>query len=68
MLNTRFENGRLKPCQTLSEAFGLTPETHIMSFVGAGGKSSLMLALAKEEATEKSVIITTTTRIVPVEN
>ncbi|HHU13102.1 MAG TPA: putative selenium-dependent hydroxylase accessory protein YqeC, partial [Clostridiaceae bacterium] len=39
-----------------------------MSFVGAGGKSSLMLALAKEEASEKSVIITTTTRIVPVEN
>ncbi|MFH1662982.1 MAG: selenium cofactor biosynthesis protein YqeC [Chloroflexota bacterium] len=45
---------------TLKEAFSIQPG-EIISLVGAGGKTTLMSALAKELASENSVVISTTT-------
>ncbi len=50
---------------TLREAFGIQPG-EIISLVGAGGKTTLMFALARELMThEELVITTTTTKIFP---
>jgi len=46
----------------LSEFFGVK-KGDVVSFVGGGGKTSLMLALAKELAPGRKVVVTTTTRM-----
>ncbi|MGW8318104.1 MAG: selenium cofactor biosynthesis protein YqeC [Candidatus Promineifilaceae bacterium] len=46
---------------TLPEAFGLARPGQLVAFVGAGGKTSLMFALA--QALSGRVVVTTTTRI-----
>lgn len=45
---------------TLKEAFGIGPK-EVISLVGAGGKTTLMFALARELNKGKGVVITTTT-------
>lgn len=61
----RFQHGERHPYASLWEALGLQEEFHkVISYVGAGGKTSLMIAMAKEAA-EKGyrVIVTTSTKI-----
>jgi probable selenium-dependent hydroxylase accessory protein YqeC len=48
------------PTNSLSEAFEIRPK-EVISLVGAGGKTTLMFALARELVTHKKVVITTTT-------
>lgn len=65
MIAEVYEKGTLVPRKTLWEALK-TEEKHriIISFVGAGGKTSLMYQLAKElAAMGKQVIVTTSTHI-----
>jgi probable selenium-dependent hydroxylase accessory protein YqeC len=51
---------------TLLDAFAIGRDTRVVSLVGAGGKTSLMFALAQEILNlELTVITTTTTRILP---
>jgi probable selenium-dependent hydroxylase accessory protein YqeC len=45
---------------TLKEAFSIRPK-EVISLVGAGGKTTLMFALARELMNPKGVVITTTT-------
>ena len=45
---------------TLKEAFSISPK-EVISLVGAGGKTTLMFALARELTNPKGVVITTTT-------
>lgn len=47
--------------KTLQDALGLHGRNHLISFVGGGGKTSLMFALAR--ALPGRVVLTTTTRI-----
>jgi len=50
---------------TLKEAFGIGAK-EVISLVGAGGKTTLMFALARELKEDRGVVITTTTtKIVP---
>ena len=49
-----------KTINSLREALGIHPK-EIISLVGAGGKTTLMLALARELANNKGLVITTTT-------
>jgi probable selenium-dependent hydroxylase accessory protein YqeC len=54
-----------KSMDNLTEAFGIRPK-EVISLVGAGGKTTLMFALARELLTHKGVVITTTTtKILP---
>ena len=46
--------------ETLREAFDIQP-AEVISLVGAGGKTTLMFALARELMARKGVVITTTT-------
>jgi len=41
----------------------MSPAKYVISIVGAGGKTSLMFALAEEFKKEKKVLVTTTTKI-----
>jgi probable selenium-dependent hydroxylase accessory protein YqeC len=55
----------IKTVTTLKEAFEIRPK-EIVSLVGAGGKTSLMFALARELTEKgKAVITSTTTKIFP---
>lgn len=61
----RFLKGEKQEYPSLFEAFYLQEKVHqVLSFVGAGGKTSLMFAMA-EEAAKKGfrVIVTTSTKI-----
>lgn len=50
----------------LLECFHIGPETRVISLVGAGGKTSLMYALAREIVSlGRTVVTTTTTKICP---
>ena len=49
-----------KKVKSLRDALEIHPK-EIISLVGAGGKTALMFALARELATHKKVVITTTT-------
>jgi len=52
------------PSRLLVPAFGISDQVRVVSLVGAGGKSSLMYALAHElVARGKTVVSTTTTKI-----
>lgn len=51
----------MKSKLTLSDAFALETQAELIAFVGAGGKSSLMIALAHELTGR--LIVTTTTRM-----
>lgn len=64
------ENGNLKEKEYIYDALKIiTNEKQIISFVGAGGKTSLIYALAKEFASlGKKVIVTTTTNMFMPEN
>lgn len=59
------DNGKLQEKRYLYDAFKISVnEKHMISFVGAGGKTSLIYALAKEFGIlGKKVIITTTTHM-----
>lgn len=46
----------------LKKAFNI-PEKSLISIIGAGGKTSLMFALAKELSKDSKVLVTTTTKI-----
>ena len=46
----------------LCEALGL-PESGVLSLVGGGGKSSLLLRLTKEWSVDRRVVAVTTTHI-----
>lgn len=48
--------------ESLSETLGLGPR-EMVSFVGAGGKSTLLLSLGRELAQDYRVVLTTTTRM-----
>lgn len=62
------DDGWSETC-SLAEAFGLTPRIKVISFIGSGGKSSLIRLLAREQvAAGKAVAITTTTHIRPIDN
>jgi probable selenium-dependent hydroxylase accessory protein YqeC len=55
----------IKTVTTLKEALGIRPK-EVVSLVGAGGKTALMFALARELTQEgKAVITSTTTKIFP---
>ncbi len=45
---------------SLKQAFNISPK-EVISLVGAGGKTTLMFALARELASDKGCVITTTT-------
>ena len=62
----RSEDGMpIKTVTTLKKALGIRPK-EVVSLVGAGGKTSLMFALARELTQKGKVVITsTTTRIFP---
>lgn len=64
------ENGNLKEKECIYDALKIiTDEKQIISFVGAGGKTSLIYALAKEfDKLGKKVIVTTTTHMFMPEN
>lgn len=64
------ENGNLKEKEYIYDAIKIsTNEKQIISFVGAGGKTSLIYALAKEfDELGKRVIVTTTTNMFMPEN
>lgn len=69
MTHYRLKDGDWHEARSLAEAFGLTPEMKVISFIGAGGKSSLIRLLAREQAAAgKAVAITTTTHIKPIDN
>jgi len=58
------KNGRTQKVESLRAALKIEDEDKIIAFVGAGGKSTLIEALAKELCVNgKKVIITTTTHI-----
>lgn len=66
MLNAVFQNGVFVPTADVTAAIGLTPCDRVVSLIGSGGKTSLMLALAEEAvAAGKTVVITTTTHVLP---
>lgn len=64
------ENGSLKEKEYICDTLKIiTDEKQIISFVGAGGKTSLIYALAKEfDKLGKKVIVTTTTHMFMPEN
>jgi probable selenium-dependent hydroxylase accessory protein YqeC len=50
----------------LLESFGIVAETRIIALVGAGGKTALLYALARElQRKGRTVVTTTTTKIFP---
>ncbi|WP_160688130.1 selenium cofactor biosynthesis protein YqeC [Clostridium sp. C2-6-12] len=65
-----FCNGEVKERQLIIDALKIdTNKKHIISFVGGGGKTSLIYELGKELSREgKKVIVTTTTRMFMPEN
>lgn len=61
----KYENGKLNSCNSLIDALGLQKITYpVVSFIGAGGKTTTIKRLAKEYM-EKDipVIVTTTTHL-----
>jgi len=63
---TGSREGALPPITLLSSLLGLDEETRVVCFVGAGGKTSLMYALARELVNlGGTVVSTTTTKIYP---
>ena len=65
MMITRFQNRERQEFSSLWEALNLQEEVHkVISFTGAGGKTSLMFHLAEEAASKNfRVIVTTSTKI-----
>lgn len=66
MLNAVVAHGVLTPCDSLAAALGIERDVKVISFVGAGGKSSLIRVLADEAVSAgKTVVVSTTTHIMP---
>jgi probable selenium-dependent hydroxylase accessory protein YqeC len=62
---SREDGMRIQAVTTLKEALGIRPK-EVVSLVGAGGKTTLMFALARELTQKgKTVITSTTTKIFP---
>lgn len=61
----RYDNGKLNNCGSLLEALNLEKEkSPVISFIGAGGKTTTMKRIAKEFIDEDiPVIVTTTTHL-----
>lgn len=69
MISYSLVDGQWQEATSLAAALKLSNDMKVMSFIGSGGKSSLIRMLAREMARKgQSVAITTTTHIQPIEN
>lgn len=68
MISYRIKDGVATPLQQYADGF-LQPWPHVTSWIGSGGKSSLLRAMALAcAANGQTVVITTTTHIQPIHN